>query len=270
MLMYKNLYDSHTHSIHSFDGHHTVFQMCKGAINNGLKGIAITDHCDIDGVNEKCWDFEDSHFNDCSIAKEVFKDKLNLYIGVELGQGIFRKELSTKFLDKYDFDVVIGSIHNLENVEDFYFLDFKQYDVDALLKEYFKDILELAKWNKADIIAHLTYPLRYIVEREGYDVDLSKYDDLISEIFETIIKNNKALELNTSGLHQSLADTMPNKALIKKFHDMGGEYVTLGSDSHYYDKVGLEFERGLDILKECGYTHYTIFEKRQPKLIPIE
>ena len=65
-------------------------------------------------------------------------------------------------------------------------------------------------------------------------------------------------------------DTLPNKKYIKKFHDMGGKYVTVGSDSHYFDKVCNNIDKGYDILKACGFDSFTIFEKRQPKLITIE
>ena len=165
---------------------------------------------------------------------------------------------------------MLGSVHNLKNMEDFYFLDYKQYDIYSLLQQYFNSLLDLAKWNKTDSLAHLTYPLRYIVAREKIDVDMSKFDDIIEEIFSVIIANNKAIELNVSGLSMDMNDTLPNKAYIKKFHDMGGKYVTVGSDSHYFDKVCNNIDKGYDILKECGFDSFTIFEKRQPKLITIE
>lgn len=268
-MKYENIYDTHTHSIHSFDGNFSVDDMCASALEKGAKGIFITDHCDIDGVKEECWDFENKQFNDVQNSKARFKDNLEVYCGVELGQGIYEKELSQKFIEAYDFDYVIGSVHNLENMQDFYFLDYKKYDIYELLNRYFLDILETAKWNKVDSIAHLTYPLRYIVAREHIDVDMSKFDHIITEIFEVLINNDKALELNVSGLTMDINDTLPNKKYIKKFHDMGGKYVTIGSDSHYTDKVCQDVDTGMDILKECGYTHFTIFEKRKPKLIEI-
>lgn len=269
-IMYKNIYDTHTHSDNSFDGHFTCIQMCRAAIEKGAVGIAITDHCDIDGVGEDCWSFEDKQFSDCQKAIEKYGNDIKIYPGVELGQGIYKKDLAERFLNSYDFDFVLGSVHNLENMEDFYYLNFKNFDIYELLERYFNDILRLARWNKTDSIAHLTYPLRYIAEREKINVDLYQFDDVITEIFKTVINNEKAIELNVSGLTMPLADTMPNKALIKRFHDMGGKYVTLGSDSHYCDRVCNNIEVGMSILKECGFTHFTVFEKRKPKLIPIE
>lgn len=264
-MRYKNIFDTHTHSIHSFDGNHSCSDMCLGAIKNGGRGIIITDHCDIDGEDFDC----KKQFEDLTVTREKYKNKLLLLSGIELGQGIYRKEESLKILNQYNYDFVLGSIHNLENTEDFYFLDYSKFDINALLTDYFNALSQLARWNMTDSIAHLTYPLRYIVAREHIDVDISKYYDIIDEIFETIIKNNKALELNVSGLFMDMHDTLPNKSLIKRFHDMGGKYVTVGTDSHYHERVCIGIDRGYDILKECGYTHFTVFEKREPHLIEI-
>lgn len=268
-MKFINIYDTHLHSNNSFDGNDSCAELCKSAIKHGARGIAITDHCDIDGVGEDCWDFEDKQSIAVFDCKKEFGEKLNVYCGTELGQGIYKKELSEKFLSSYDFDFVLGSIHNLENMQDFYFLDYTKFDIDELLNKYFSDLLELAKWNKTDSLAHLTYPLRYIVSREHINVDLSKYQKLIDEIFLTVIKNEKAIELNVSGLSMDMQDTLPNKSLIKRFKELGGKYVTVGSDSHYAAKVCSNIDRGYEILKECGFKHFTVFENRKPKLIEI-
>ena len=268
-LKYRNLYDMHTHSDNSFDGNHSCIMMCEGACSNGARGIAITDHCDIDAKDYDFRAFSTNQFVEATKAKNAFKDRLDVLVGLELGQGIFRKEKSLEIINGFNYDFILGSIHNLEEVEDFYFMDYKDKDVNALLREYFNDILELAEWNKTDSIAHLTYPLRYITGRDGISVDISEYYDIIDKIFETIIKNEKALELNVSGLFSEIKDTLPNKELIKRFHDMGGKYVTVGSDSHYYDRVCQGLNEGYKILKDCGFKQFTVFKNRQPILLDI-
>ena len=268
-MKYRNLIDTHTHSIHSFDGNHTCAQMCDGAIANGGAGICITDHCDIEMKDFKPKEFVEKAYADVEEMKKDYKGKLLVLNGIELGQGIFRKEYSEEILESHKYDFVLGSIHNLENMEDFYFLDYKQFDIHDLLKRYFEALLKLAEWNKTDSLAHLTYPLRYIVAREHIHVDMTKFDGLINAIFETIISNNKAIELNVSGLFMDMNDTLPNISYIKRFHDMGGKYVTVGTDSHYSERVCVGIDRGLDILRECGYEYFTIFKDRKPVYIPI-
>lgn len=265
-MKYSNIIDTHTHSNNSFDGNDSCDKLCESIISMGAKGIAITDHVDINGDDYDT----DKQYNDAVLSKEKYKDSILVLTGIELGQGIYYKDESDEILNKYNYDFVLGSIHNLKELEDFYYLDYKKYDVYELLDQYFSDMLELVKWNKTDSLAHMSYPLRYIVAREHINVDMSKYDDIIDEIFLELIKNDKALELNTSGLFMDINDTLPNKSYIKRFHDLGGKYVTIGSDSHFASKLCQGFDEGLDVLKECGFSHYTIFKQRKPVLIPIE
>ena len=269
-MEFENIYDMHTHSDNSFDGNHSCILLCEGAAENSCKGIAITDHCDIDAKDYDFRAFALNQFVEANLAKAFFKDRLDVLVGIELGQGIYKKEKSLEILKEFDYDFVLGSIHNLEDKEDFYYLNYEEYDVKSLMRNYFEAVLALSQWNKTDSIAHLTYPLRYLSKYKSIKFDISDYYDIIDAIFETIIKNDKALELNVSGLFNGLNDTLPNKELIKRFHDMGGKYVTVGSDSHYYNKVSLGIKEGYNILLECGFEQFTIFKKREPILMNIE
>ena len=75
---------------------------------------------------------------------------------------------------------------------------------------------------------------------------------------------------NISGLYGELKETLPGVSLIKRYRDMGGKYITVGSDSHYYDKVCIGIDKGYDILLKCGFSQFTIFRQRQPILLDIE
>lgn len=268
--MYINLIDMHTHSDHSFDGHHSCMLLCESAVEKNIDGIAITDHCEVDSKNFDFRAFCSNQIVDTCKAKKFFEGSLLVLQGIELGQAIYNKELAECILNKYHYDFVLGSIHNLENMQDFYFLDFDKYDVYNLLDKYFDAIIELCNWNKFDSLAHLTYPLRYITERTNINVDLNKFSDKIETILKTLIQNEKALEINTSGLFQKINDFLPNKKIVKLYKDLGGEFITIGSDSHYCNKIGAGIIDGLRLANECGFDNITIYQHRNPILLPIE
>ncbi len=268
--MYKNVIDMHCHSDNSFDGHHSMIFICEEAKKIGARGLAFTDHCEIDGKDFDFRAFTTNTFVECQRAKNVFAGDLVVMNGLEIGQAIYNKARAEKIINALQYDFILASIHNLENMEDFYFLDYSKYDVDDLLKKYFNTVLELAKWNNFDSLAHLTYPLRYIVGESKIDVDLDKYSDTIDEILETIINNGKALEINTSGLFMKLEETLPTFDIIKKFHDMGGQYITIGSDSHYANKICQGIDQGMKLAKDAGFDNITIYHNREHILVPIE
>ena len=74
----------------------------------------------------------------------------------------------------------------------------------------------------------------------------------------------KAIELNTSGLRQVLGDTMPNFHLLKRFRELGGEYVTLGSDAHKAEELGEGIPRAMEMLEEAGFEYRTVYKEHQP------
>ena len=221
-MKYTNLYDMHTHSVHSFDGNQQISALFESAVKQNAKGIAVTDHCDIDGVDDYLT-LCSNQKQDFIASSENYNKRLNTILGLEVGQGIYRKKQCEDIYLNLGYDFILGSIHNLENMEDFYFLDYKKYDVSELLTRYFSDLLSLAQWGYFDSLAHLTYPLRYIIAREHIDVDIEKYQEIIDTIFETLIKNKKSLEINTSGLFMDMKATLPDYPLIKRYRELGGE-----------------------------------------------
>lgn len=73
---------------------------------------------------------------------------------------------------------------------------------------YFDELLETASFDSFCTLAHLTYPLRYIKRDTGVIPNLSPYRDKIDLIYETLIKKDKALEINVSGLFKGLGETL--------------------------------------------------------------
>lgn len=269
-MKFTDLYDFHTHSDMSFDGQDSCDLLCENAIKAGLSGIAITDHLDIDGMVQKAEAFTAQQIDAVQKVKQQYSNQLSVYKGIELGQGIYQKALSERILAAHDYDVVLGSVHNLEDMQDFYFLEYTPETAQKWLQEYFEAELLLAQWNQADVLAHLTYPLRYICGRDKISIDLTQYDELIDEIFSALIQNRKALEINTSGLWMPLQDTMPPARYLQRFKELGGKYVTIGSDAHTGENIGKGMQEALNILQACGFTHYTIYCRREPQLIKIQ
>ena len=227
MAAYKNRIDLHMHTASSFDGNYPAEKMFASAVENELSTIAITDHFDVDfyerhnlGVRQQ------NSYEDVVSTKPDFDREIRILRGIEMGQPTYEPELTEKSLARYEYDFVIGSIHNLRNMPDFGDLDYKSMTEERiyeLLSEYFNEMLILAKWNGFDTLAHLTYPLRYIVGNYKKPVDMSKYSEIIDEILLTLIKNEKALELNTAGLRQPIGVTSPDEGILRRYKELGGK-----------------------------------------------
>lgn len=270
------LCDLHIHSNNSFDAVSSVDELCEIAINRGLYAIAITDHCEApdiikgDNCEYGCFDkLIPNSIKEAYFAKAKYADKLKVLCGVELGEPMHSESCTQKALSYGEYDFILASVHNLRNMEDFYFMNYTKIDVNELLKKYFDELIETASFNDFDSLSHLTYPLRYIIAQKGQLPDLSIFSEQIDTIFNILIKNNKALEINVSGLFKEMKTTLPDEPLVRRFKELGGKYITIGTDSHNADSVGVGIREGIAVAKKAGFTQYTIFEKRKPILIDI-
>ncbi|MBR2867459.1 MAG: histidinol-phosphatase HisJ family protein [Clostridia bacterium] len=274
MSVYKNRIDLHMHTSSSFDGNYSALQMTESAIANSVSTIAFTDHFDVDfyerhnlGVRQQ------TSYEDIMSVVESQSDKIRILRGIEMGQPTYDIKLTEKSLARYEYDFVIGSIHNLREMPDFGDLDYKSMTEDKiydLLGQYFDEMLLLAKWNGFDTLAHLTYPMRYIVQAGRSEIELSRFDGIIDDIFSTLIANGKALEINTSGLRQPIGKTMPTEDYVRRYRELGGELLTLGSDAHFTEHVGAGIDEGYAIAERCGFEYVTYFRDRKPIKVKIE
>ena len=96
-----------------------------------------------------------------------------------------------------------------------------------------------------------------------------KYGDVLEEILRTLIEKGKGLECNTNGLRVGLGAPNPSLEILKRYREMGGEILTIGSDSHFPEYLGYGFDRVGDMLKSCGFQYYTVFVNRKPEFLPL-
>ena len=266
--MFINLFDSHLHSDNSFDGTHSITFMCEKAVEKNISGICFTDHCEL-------LDFELDHYEmritqscfEANKAKVVFKGRLAVMAGVEMSDVLHDEALTDFMINKFDFDMVMASQHYDSDGTDYYDIDFSKITLEEayrMLTDYYTYLIRVAKWNKFDTMGHLTYPLRYMVGDNKLPVDMKRYDDMFDEILKTVAENGKAIEINTSGLFGSLGDTLPSIKYVKRFRELGGEYVTIGSDAHRAEHLGRGIETGMQMLLDAGFNYFTFYKARQP------
>ncbi len=270
IMKYKFISDNHTHSQHSFDGKDSVAMLAERALHLGLYSLTVTDHCDCqEYYKENVRKSIEDSVRDVMRAKGMYADRLRVYTGIELGQPTQDMKAAKEALSLGDYDFVLGSLHNLRGEQDFYFLEYDQESSLRLIERYFDELLELARCDCFDSLAHLTYPFRYINAHPEINADVMQFAPQLDAVLETIIKNGKALEVNTSGLRQAIGKTLPDENVVRRFRELGGKYVTIGSDAHRWSDIGAGIEDGLNMLLKCGFTHFTVYSKREPVMLPV-
>lgn len=264
--------DYHTHSRLSPDGEEPLIHMAEAALKAGLSELCVTDHYDLTDLDgkprpDRCdWTPALEQWRE---AAERYRGRLTIRLGIEFGSADRDAARARETLDQPELDFVIGSLHNLTleaGGKDFYFVDYTTPEVCyACLDDYFAQMLRLAPLPDYDAMGHIIYPLRYMCMRDGQTVTLDGYQDRIREILRAVAQTGHAIELNTYN-GRTLADWLP---VLKSYKEVGGEFITVGSDAHRAENVGKGVPEAYELLAQAGFRYVTCYEKRQPRPVKL-
>jgi len=271
------LADQHTHSNFSTDSDSTPESMIQSAIQKGLTQLTLTDHMDLDypgtTKEEPLFEFDPAaYFAALTPLKEKYSNKIYFGIGIELGLRPGREDLNNqmhKFLADYPFDFVLGSVHLLDNDDPYYESYWQGRTAKDILIKYFNDMLtSIKEYDNFDSLGHLDYLIRYIPSSCGRKTySYKEYAEVIDEIFKLLICKNKALEINTAGLIKGLPFFHPKLNVLKRYLELGGELLTIGSDGHAPDKIATEFAKTEELLRTLNVSGYYVYKNRKPEFV---
>lgn len=259
--------DYHTHTKLSPDSSAPLASMAAAAVAAGVGELCVTDHCDLldeNGGPFRGWDWAPALAQFREVVPQ-FEGQLKLRLGLELGVPHVDPAAAASICACPELDFVIGSIHNRSPRQggvDFYFGEYGRAEACyEALDDYFSSMEALVRTDCYDVLGHIIYPLRYM----RAPVTLDRYWDQIRAIFETAVGKGKGIELNTYR-GRTLEDWRPILAL---YRDCGGEIVTLGSDAHTPDAVGLGIREGAGLLKACGFRYTAVYEAHRPAMLAL-
>ena len=265
--------DMHIHSCYSFDGTPTLEEICTVAMERGVGIIAITDHADMvdtGGFGVDAYYAAEPARLEAFAHLQPWNPGVEVLYGIEIGNGHDAKVATEKLMEGREFDYVLGSVHFLPDGTDIYKMPFASpEEIDGMWREYFASVLRLVNEGGFDCFAHLDYPLRKM-EGKVSACTVEQYADLIDPILQALVKQQIALEVNTRGMYDWQQRVCPEDWVLRRYRELGGKYVVIGSDTHTVDYIGTGFAEAAAALKRCGFDSYTIYRKRQPVQIPLD
>jgi histidinol-phosphatase (PHP family) len=263
------LMDCHTHSSFSNDSNISLEAAVHKARKLGLGGIVFTDHLELDHPLPE--------FNknfDIALRSEQFvpiqrkyEGELKLLQGIEIGFQPHLVGTLQSVIKNHDFDQVICSTHVVDRMdEDLLFSNpSKQYVYSRYLEAIYQAV---ATFDDFDVIGHIGYVCRYVPYQDK-SLCYDDYHDILDAILKRVIEKGKGIEVNTSGYFRKLDFPHPDFDTIKRYKELGGSIITLGSDAHSVARIGDRFDYVVQRLVDLGFSYVTYFEKRQPVFIKI-
>ena len=256
------MYDYHNQSRVSFDGHDTGEALARAALDAGLEEICFTDHIDYDPMGTMGnMAFDTEQYN--AEYDQLSLPGLKIRRGMEFGMtrdnvSQFRKELNRRH-----FDFVLGSIHFVDGLDVYMPPFWEGKTVFEAERRCLEETLACVKVHTDyDVLAHLTYIGKSPSNPVHRPVPYEDHREIIDEILKTLAQNGKGLELNTSGLDRC-GGFLPTADYFRRFRELGGEIVTVGSDAHRTDRVGQYSREACELLKDI-FGYVCTFEDRKP------
>lgn len=265
--------DCHLHSSFSSDGRVPMEAMIEQGIRQGLTHMCFTEHNDFDYPAPEPYTpyllNTDSYLYDFIRYRDKYAGQIKLLFGVELGLQPHLKRENAIYAKSYDFDFIIGSSHICNGKDPFYPSFYEGRTEEEAYREYFHSIVDNIKaFSNFDVYGHLDYVVRYGPNKdENYSYE--KYKDILDVILEMLVERGKGIEINTGGVKKGLKELHPCTEAIRRYRELGGEIITIGSDAHETAHIGDAFDRCAELLKECGFKYYTVFEKRTPEFFKL-
>lgn len=283
------LSDFHLHSAHSDDSEEPMERLAERAIALGLREICLTEHYDMDfnmakapgceengetdaGSEAEEYSFEldtGSYYEHYLLVREKYGGQLKIRFGVEYGLQPHLKQRSIEYLNAWPFDFVIGSSHLANGKDPYLPYYFRGRSEREAYLEYFESELECVEtFDNFDVYGHLDYVVRYGPNRDRF-FSYKEYSGILDEILKRIIEKGKGIEVNSGGFANGLDHPNPREDILRRYRELGGEIITIGSDAHKAERVAFRFDSVEDLLKSAGFKYYTVFADRKPEFIAI-
>ncbi len=282
------LADYHVHTDYSDDSTYPMEDVVTDAIEKGLDEICFTDHVDY-GV-KRDWDDplgvvyraggpgepERIAFANVDYPRYVaqiselqarYGNRIRIKLGLEFGMQVHTIPQYEKLFSSYPFDFIILSIHEVGDKE-LWTQDFQRGLTQQEYNErYYEAMLELVRtYHDYSVLGHLDLITRY--DLAGV-YPFKKVRPIIEEILRAVIADGKGIEVNTSSHRYGLSDSTPSEDILRLYHELGGEVITIGSDSHAPEHLGAYLAEAQDQLRSLGYRYTCTFEGMKPTFVSL-
>lgn len=267
--------DQHVHSKISHDGISTIKEHIEYAKLHNISEITFTEHYDdYTGIETNIKPLDMSYYRSeylKNLDKEV---KTNYGIEIGLRPESYKKIYEVAHTNNFDF--IIGSSHITCGKDMAYDKSFFEgLTPHQAVTKYLNEVLQNINIykNEFDVYGHIDYVIRYIIKNYGSvmtRIDYNEFKDLLDEILLSIIKSDKGIEINTSGIRYNLGSPHPNIEIIKRYKELGGKIITIGSDAHKSSDLASNFDVAYDMLEIVGYEELAVYHNRTPDFIKIK
>ncbi|MFK8110617.1 MAG: histidinol-phosphatase [Rubripirellula sp.] len=260
------LFESHSHTplCRHADGDPTEYAAV--AEQRGLRGLIVTCHNPMpDGFSARVR-MREEQFDDyvelVETTRQEWEGRVEVRLGLEADYFEGQEAYLEKQLASADFHFVLGSVHpQIDEFREKFWCD----DLHEVQRTYFRMLAQSAETGLFDSLAHPDLIKNFTSAAWQPDVII---DDICAAL-DRIAATGVAMELNTSGVNKTISEMNPYPSMLVEMRKRNIP-ITLGADAHQPERVADGYEKAMELLKECGFTHVNYFTNRQRQEVEID
>ena len=249
-------FDAHVHSAASPDSELNPVDAINTLKSKGL-GVIFTEHVDFvipqTGMDMSAPDApNDGYEFTCDF--DIYPSRYHklrgssVLLGLEIGLTAAFLPVNNQLADG-DYDFILGSIHYVDghNV----YTSSSSMEARSFCRRYLtyaKEMVEVSGF--FDSFAHIEYVARYS-NKIGRMFHYKNFAEEFDALLKTLAERDLAMEINTSrfGNDGVAGQLLP---IYKRFNELGGRYVTIGSDAHTVSNLGRYYKKAVGIAAIAG------------------
>jgi histidinol-phosphatase (PHP family) len=254
--------DNHIHTKLCKHAEGEVVEYVEKAILSGLTEIAFTDHIPLPDNFDIAHRMEEHEMEIYSGWVREVKEKypeITIKYGIEADYYKGLEEYTEKFLSRFDFDLVIMSVHFIRHwpegnwVFDYNFPEKLQKEI---YKDYLSTVISGIKTGLFDVLGHID-----MIKAKG-DSLLEMVPEEVDLLFDALKSSDMSMEINTSGYRKKVDEPYPGLDWIALLNERSIP-LTTGSDAHHPDQVALKFNTLYQRLKAEGINKLVSYNRRK-------
>ncbi len=273
------LFDQHLHSTFSFDSQADMDDVCAHAAQRGLAGITFTDHFDTHPTEwPGCRYDYDAQRQRIETLRAKYAGTLRVGHGIEVCYQPERMDFILEHLARFDLDIVLLSVHWMQGRRVHERDDWDGMSCEEGTRQYLLAVRDAARFCAAqaragrrpfDVLGHLDFVSRYTRTWWGRTA-LADHPDLVDEILRACLEAELIPEINTSPLRNGVPDPMPPAWVARRYAQLGGICMSVGSDAHRAAQIGADLDTAAQIIRDAGMNGLAVFERRTLRIEPFE
>ena len=255
------MFDYHIHTSVSFDSKESAEEVLKAAKERGLREVCFTDHYGYRFLPNEAHDLFTKESYDKAYGS-LSLPGISVKRGVEFGLTTWNAPELSAFVREYDLDFVLGSVHYADGYDPYVKEYWNGKTVEQAFICYLERVLACVRVHTDfDVLGHINYVCKSPNHPTRSYLFYKDYSEICDEIMRELIKRGKGMEINTSGVDR-VGRFLPDRDFIKRFRELGGEIITVGSDAHNTQRVGQYIDGALEIAKDV-FGYVCTFEGRK-------